>query len=133
MAQAELNITLRETSGKGVARKLRANGQVPAVVYGKGMEPCAISFEPKALEVAVSSKSGKSAKQGRASNAAKRAVCFTRKTSAGTRSSCAFTGLPPLAKSATRRTFHVSRLVIYQHLPEILTRRAVTDSFSLLR
>lgn len=58
MAQAELNITLREKSGKGVARKLRASGQVPAVIYGKGMEPCTISFEPKALEAAVSSKSG---------------------------------------------------------------------------
>lgn len=53
MSQAELNVTLREGTGKGVARKLRAEGQVPAVVYGKGMEPCAIAFEPKALEAAV--------------------------------------------------------------------------------
>ena len=58
MAQAELNVNLREHTGKGVARKLRANDLVPAVVYGKGMAPCAISFEPKALEEAISGESG---------------------------------------------------------------------------
>ncbi|HKJ05148.1 MAG TPA: 50S ribosomal protein L25 [Geopsychrobacteraceae bacterium] len=58
MAQAEMNVTLRDATGKGVARKLRANGQVPAVVYGKGMKPCVISFEPKALQDAVSGESG---------------------------------------------------------------------------
>lgn len=58
MAQSELNVTLREESGKGVARKLRANGQVPAVVYGKGMEPCAIAFESKDLNSAISGESG---------------------------------------------------------------------------
>jgi len=58
MAQAELNVTLREESGKGVARKLRAEGQVPAVVYGKGMKPCAIAFEAKNLSTAISGESG---------------------------------------------------------------------------
>lgn len=58
MSQAEMNVTLREGTGKGVARKLRAEGQVPAVVYGKGMEPCAIAFEPKALEAAVGGEAG---------------------------------------------------------------------------
>ena len=58
MANAELNVTLREATGKGVARKLRAQGLVPAVVYGKGIEPCAITVEPKALEKAVSTAAG---------------------------------------------------------------------------
>lgn len=58
MANAELNVVLREDTGKGVARKLRAQGLVPAVVYGKDLEPCAITVEPKALEKAVSSEAG---------------------------------------------------------------------------
>lgn len=58
MAQAQLNVVIRENTGKGVARKLRAAGKVPAVVYGKGMEPTAITVEPKALEAAVSSDAG---------------------------------------------------------------------------
>jgi large subunit ribosomal protein L25 len=58
MATAELNVTMREDTGKGVARKLRAQGFVPAVVYGKGLKPCTISVEPRALEKAVSSDAG---------------------------------------------------------------------------
>ncbi|WP_303722244.1 50S ribosomal protein L25 [Malonomonas rubra] len=58
MAQAELNVEIRENTGKGVARKLRAAGKVPAVVYGKGMEPTAITVEPKALEQAVDTEAG---------------------------------------------------------------------------
>ena len=58
MAQAELKVEIRENTGKGVARKLRAAGMVPAVVYGKGMEPTAITVEPKALETAIATESG---------------------------------------------------------------------------
>jgi len=58
MSQVELNVALREASGKGVARKLRAEGQVPAVVYGKGIESCAISFDEKALGKAISGEAG---------------------------------------------------------------------------
>ncbi len=58
MANAELNVTLREDAGKGVARRLRAQGLVPAIVYGKGIDPCAITVEPRALEKAVSSEAG---------------------------------------------------------------------------
>lgn len=58
MAQAELIVEIRENAGKGVARKLRAAGMVPAVVYGKGMEPTAITVEPKALEKAVDTEAG---------------------------------------------------------------------------
>lgn len=49
MAENEIAIELREGVGKGVARKLRAAGRIPAVYYGKG-ESQAISLEPRPLE-----------------------------------------------------------------------------------
>lgn len=58
MAQAELNVTLRERVGKGGARTLRRQALLPAVVYGKGMEPCAITVEPKQLQVAIDTEAG---------------------------------------------------------------------------
>lgn len=39
----------REGAGKGVARKLRAAGRVPAIVYGRGMEPIPVSVDAKEL------------------------------------------------------------------------------------
>jgi large subunit ribosomal protein L25 len=53
MVQAELNVEVREASGKGVARKLRSAGLIPAVVYGKEIESLAITVDPKALEKAM--------------------------------------------------------------------------------
>lgn len=38
-ASATLKATLRNSAGKGTARKLRASGQVPAVLYGHGEKP----------------------------------------------------------------------------------------------
>jgi len=58
MAQVELNVDIREKSGKGVARKLRAAGKLPAVVYGKGFDPTTITVDPKELEGAVSGEAG---------------------------------------------------------------------------
>ena len=58
MAQAELNIELRESTGKGVARKLRAAGKIPAVVYGKQIDPMPVSVNPKDLEAAISGEAG---------------------------------------------------------------------------
>ena len=58
MAQAELNVEIRENTGKGVARKLRAAGKVPAVVYGKGMKPTAITIVPRSLETAIATEAG---------------------------------------------------------------------------
>ncbi|NOK05414.1 MULTISPECIES: 50S ribosomal protein L25/general stress protein Ctc [Myxococcus] len=44
----------REGSGKGVARRLRAQGLIPAVVYGKHLEkPMHISVDPKAVRQAI--------------------------------------------------------------------------------
>ena len=58
MAQVELNVEIREKSGKGVARKLRAVGKLPAVVYGKGEETKAVIVDSAALEQAVSGETG---------------------------------------------------------------------------
>lgn len=43
MSEARLTAELREATGKGVARKLRRDGRIPAVVYGGQDEPIAIS------------------------------------------------------------------------------------------
>jgi len=58
MAQVKLNVELRDRSGKGVARKLRAAGKVPAVVYGKDLETKAVIVDPADLEQAISGEAG---------------------------------------------------------------------------
>jgi len=58
MAQTELNVTARGAAGKGGARSLRRQGLVPAVVYGKGMEPCNVVVAPKALQAAIATDAG---------------------------------------------------------------------------
>jgi large subunit ribosomal protein L25 len=45
-----LAVEVRESRGKGAARKLRAVGQAPAVVYGRGKSPIPITLSPKALD-----------------------------------------------------------------------------------
>jgi len=44
MATASLSAKKRSNVGKGVARKLRAAGEVPAVIYGHGREPQALAL-----------------------------------------------------------------------------------------
>ena len=56
MANFELTIEIRESRGKGAARKLRAAGRVPGVYYGSG-DSRSISFDPSALEHVISSSS----------------------------------------------------------------------------
>lgn len=58
MAQVELNVDIREKSGKGISRRLRAAGKLPAVVYGKGFESITITVDPKEVEGAVSGEAG---------------------------------------------------------------------------
>lgn len=58
MAQVVLEVEARENAGKGFARRLRAAGKVPAVVYGKGMDATMISVDPKALQKAVAGEAG---------------------------------------------------------------------------
>lgn len=47
----QLVATARESFGKGVARKLRAVGQTPAVVYGHGTDPIHVSIETHPLSL----------------------------------------------------------------------------------
>jgi large subunit ribosomal protein L25 len=49
MAEISLEVSRRESSGKGVARKLRQNGQIPAVVYGGHRDPVAITVDRKSV------------------------------------------------------------------------------------
>jgi large subunit ribosomal protein L25 len=42
---AKLKAEAREDTGKGVARKLRAAGRLPAVLYGAGAEPVSLSLD----------------------------------------------------------------------------------------
>jgi large subunit ribosomal protein L25 len=49
MAELKLKAATREGAGKGVARKIRAAGRVPAVLYGHGMEPLSVSVDSKEL------------------------------------------------------------------------------------
>jgi large subunit ribosomal protein L25 len=49
MAEVTLEVTRREGTGTGVARKLRQKGKVPAVVYGGHREPVAIEVDRKAV------------------------------------------------------------------------------------
>lgn len=58
MAQSVLNVEPRVRIGKGGSRKVRRDGLVPAVVYGKGMESLNIRVEPKALQQAIATDAG---------------------------------------------------------------------------
>ena len=48
----------RETRGKNEARRLRARGMVPAIVYGTGADPVAVAVDPKAVTGILKSGSG---------------------------------------------------------------------------
>lgn len=45
VAEASLHASRRDETGKGVARRLRRAGRVPAVVYGKDMDPIPLSLD----------------------------------------------------------------------------------------
>ena len=53
MAELNLEVTRRENGGKNVARRLRAAGRVPAVVYGGHREPVAIDVDRKIVSELV--------------------------------------------------------------------------------
>jgi large subunit ribosomal protein L25 len=54
MASASLSAEVRNDRGKGVARKLRAAGRVPGVVYGHGREPQSLSLVARDLDKLLS-------------------------------------------------------------------------------
>jgi large subunit ribosomal protein L25 len=54
MASATLSAEMRTESGKGVARKLRAAGRVPGIIYGHAREPQALSLVARDLDKLLS-------------------------------------------------------------------------------
>jgi large subunit ribosomal protein L25 len=50
MATVSFNATAREGTGKGAARTLRRQGQVPAVIYGHGREPLSLALNARDLD-----------------------------------------------------------------------------------
>ncbi|MFO1518369.1 MAG: 50S ribosomal protein L25/general stress protein Ctc [bacterium] len=61
MERVQLSVSLREGHGKGVARKIRAKGAVPGIIYGKGMENILIEVNPKEVLSAFSGSAGMNA------------------------------------------------------------------------
>jgi len=49
VAENELVVQVREGTGKGVARKLRAAGHIPGICYGRSGSSIGIALNPKAL------------------------------------------------------------------------------------
>src|SRR5437764_11795922 len=49
MAEKKLSANLRDGGGKGSARKLRAQGKVPAILYGHGMDPVKVAIDDRDL------------------------------------------------------------------------------------
>src|SRR5437588_6135206 len=49
MAEKKLMANLRDGGGKGSARKIRAQGLVPAILYGHGMEPVKVAIDDRDL------------------------------------------------------------------------------------
>ena len=53
-----LKVTYREELGKGNAKKLRRNGEVPAIVYGLRKDPVHLRVDARELERLLRGKQG---------------------------------------------------------------------------
>jgi large subunit ribosomal protein L25 len=58
MAEVTLNVSKREGTGKGPARRARMAGKVPAVVYGRGMDPVSIEVDRREFLTALNTDAG---------------------------------------------------------------------------
>jgi large subunit ribosomal protein L25 len=58
MSETVLTAELGRTSGSADSRRLRAEGKVPAVVYGHGMDPLTVSVDRRELRQALSGAAG---------------------------------------------------------------------------
>jgi large subunit ribosomal protein L25 len=59
MERRELAVEIRSKTGKGISRKLRGSGQIPGIVYGKGMDAVPVTLNPKELSAAIAGEGGK--------------------------------------------------------------------------
>ncbi len=55
MQQRELEVLLRTAKGKGAAHRIRREGKIPAVLYGRGMQTYPLALNPKELEKILTS------------------------------------------------------------------------------
>lgn len=58
MAEISVKATHREKTGKSATQKLRALGQIPAILYGKGEENTPVSVDPGQLKAALTAGGG---------------------------------------------------------------------------
>jgi large subunit ribosomal protein L25 len=58
MAELKLKATKRVETGKGAARRARAGGRVPAVLYGRGMEPVVLEVDRREFVTALKTDAG---------------------------------------------------------------------------
>jgi large subunit ribosomal protein L25 len=58
MAEVKLNVQVRDEQGKGAARRARAEGKVPGVVYGRGMDAVPIAVDRREFVTALHTDAG---------------------------------------------------------------------------
>ena len=58
MSQTKLVATTGRTTGTASSRRLRAEGQIPAVLYGRGMSPVSVTVDRRDLRLALSGPAG---------------------------------------------------------------------------
>lgn len=58
MERVRLEAEPRRKTGKEAARKLRAAGKVPAILYGRGIEPVPLTLDAKAVEAVLHTAAG---------------------------------------------------------------------------
>ena len=58
MSQTTLTATPRTGSGTPIARRLRAEGHIPGVLYGRGMDPISVTVERREFRLALSGPAG---------------------------------------------------------------------------
>lgn len=58
MSQTTLVATPRSTKGSAHARRLRGDGHIPGVLYGRGMEPISVTVERREFRLALSGPAG---------------------------------------------------------------------------
>jgi large subunit ribosomal protein L25 len=58
VAEVKLRVEKRTDTGKGVARRARASGKVPGVVYGRGMDPVSVVVDRREFVTALHTDAG---------------------------------------------------------------------------
>jgi len=58
MPQTPLVATTGRATGSSASRRLRAEGHIPGVIYGRGMEPVSVTIERRDLRIALSGPAG---------------------------------------------------------------------------